>query len=1201
MTLAGLVDLFCTEPTIVETIGDARVQRLSVLDITAPAPMRPLVAAALSASAGRGGAGRPVLLVSSTYREAEELTAAMQSLVGEEAVAYYPAWETLPHERLSPRSDTVGRRLELLRRLAGNSHLPAPRIVVAPVRSVLQPQVKGLAQLKPIRLTVGDDFDITDLAVALVGAAYTRVDLVERRGEFAVRGGIVDVFPPTEEHPVRVDFFGDTVEEIRYFSVADQRSSDLTLTEITASPCRELLLTDEVRARAAALADQHPELIEMLDKIAQGHQVDGMEALSPALVDGMELLVDLLPTDTHVLICDPELVRGRAIELVKTSEEFLHASWAAAAGGGKAPIDLGSSAYQPLAEVRAAALARGMAWWTLSPFSAGPLDDSAVNGDGFLPIRTDDGEIIDLSDRVSGPGVESRTVIGQVGETYRGDTEAAVNEITKRIRDGWRVVVMAEGRGTADRIAEVLGEHALPLRSLPTLDEPPPIGLGTIVTGQLSHGFVADRIRLAVFTAADLSGQRVTDRASRKMPARRKNQIDPLELISGDPVVHSQHGVGRYVEMVQRTVAGATREYLVIEYAPSRRGQPGDRLYVPMDSLDQVTRYVGGESPTLDRLGGADWAKRKGRARRAVREIAAELIKLYAARQATRGHAFSPDTTWQRELEDAFAFVETPDQLGAIEDVKRDMEQIVPMDRLICGDVGYGKTEIAVRAAFKAVQDGKQVAILVPTTLLVQQHYATFADRYASFPVNVAPLSRFSSEGEAKTTIEGLADGKVDVVVGTHRLLSDEVRFKDLGLVVIDEEQRFGVEHKERLKRLRTAVDVLAMSATPIPRTLEMAVTGIREMSTIMTPPEERHPVLTFAGPYDDAQVTAAIRRELLREGQVFYVHNRVQSIDKAARRIADLVPEARVVTAHGQMSEHRLEQVMIDFWERRADVLVCTTIVEAGLDISTANTLLIERSDLLGLSQLHQLRGRVGRGRDRGYAYFLYPPEKPLTETAYDRISTIAAHSDLGSGTAIAMKDLEIRGSGNLLGGEQSGHIAEVGFDLYIQLVGEAVAEFRGQDVEPEPEVRIELPVDAHLPVDYIESERLRLEMYKRLAEVRAEADVKAVEAELHDRYGTPPPEVLNLIEVARFRLLARSAGLTEIVGQGRFLRFARAQLPESRVLRLQRLYPGSVVKDSAKSVLVPRPVNGIGSQPVKDTDLLHWSSALINQIFAD
>jgi transcription-repair coupling factor (superfamily II helicase) len=1198
VTLTGLVDFFCTEPTIIENIGDARARRLPVLEVTAPAPMRPLIAAALSVHTARGGAGRPVLLVSSTYREAEDLTAGLQSLLGEEAVAYYPAWETLPHERLSPRSDTVGRRLELLRRLAGNSDLSPPRIVVAPVRSLLQPQVKGLGNLRPIRLVVGEEIDLSELAAALVDAAYTRVDLVERRGEFAVRGGIVDVFPPTEEHPVRVDFFGDTIEEIHYFSVADQRSSDIALIEITASPCRELLLTDDVRARAAALADQHPELIEMLDKIAQGHAVDGMEALSPVLVDGMELLIDLLPADTHVLICDPELVRGRAIDLVKTSEEFLHASWAAAAGGGTAPIDLGASAYQPLAEVRAAALARGMAWWTLSPFSAGP---AATDSGQLDPIRTEDGEIVDLSAQVSGPGVESRIVPGQVGETYRGDTEAAVNDITKRVRDSWRVVVMAEGRGTAERIAEVLSEHAVPVRSLSALDEPPAIGLATIVTGQLTHGFVADEIRLALFTATDLSGQRAADRASRKLPARRKNQIDPLELASGDPVVHSQHGVGRYVEMVQRTVAGATREYLVIEYAPSRRGQPGDRLYVPTDALDQVTRYVGGENPSLDRLGGADWAKRKGRARRAVREIAAELIKLYAARQATRGHAFSPDTTWQRELEDAFAFVETPDQLGAIDDVKRDMEQIVPMDRLICGDVGYGKTEIAVRAAFKAVQDGKQVAILVPTTLLVQQHYATFADRYAGFPVNVAPLSRFSSDAEATATIEGLAAGKVDVVVGTHRLLSGEVAFKDLGLVVVDEEQRFGVEHKEQLKRLRTHVDVLAMSATPIPRTLEMAITGIREMSTIATPPEERHPVLTFAGPYDEAQVTAAIRRELLREGQVFYVHNRVQSIDKAARRIAELVPEARVVTAHGQMSEQRLEQVMIDFWERRADVLVCTTIVEAGLDISSANTLLIERSDLLGLSQLHQLRGRVGRGRERGYAYFLYPPDKPLTETAYDRITTIAARSELGAGTAIAMKDLEIRGAGNLLGGEQSGHIADVGFDLYVRLVGEAVAEFRGHDTEPEPEVRIELPVDAHLPTDYIESERLRLEMYKRLAEVRGEADIKAVEAELHDRYGTPPPEVLNLIEVARFRLLARTTGLTEIVGQGRFIRFGPAHLPESRVLRLQRLYPRSVVKDAAGSVLVPRPTSSTDAgQPLKDTDLLRWATDVVSQVFS-
>src|SRR5918997_1456580 len=1106
----------------------------------------------------RGGADRPVLLVTSTYRDAEELTTALECLLPPDDVAYYPAWETLPHERLSPRSDTVGRRLAVLRRLAGNDELPPPRVIVAPVRSVLQPQVKGLGDLKPVRLTVGEDMDLADLAASLVGAAYVRVDLVERRGEFAVRGGIVDIFPPTEEHPVRIDFFGDTVEEIRYFAVADQRSGPDTRTEIIASPCRELLLTDDVRRRAFQLSQEHPELIEMLDKIAQGHAVDGMEALSPALVDGMELLVDLLPPDTSILVCDPELVRGRAIDLVKTSEEFLHASWAAAAGGGKAPIDLGASSYRPLADVRAAALARGLAWWTLSPFSAGPTGPGPGLAEPVAaPVRTEDGEIVDLSAAVTGVGVESRTIPGHAGETYRGDTESAVNDIAKRIRDGWHVVLMAEGHGLSARLAEVLSEHDLPARIVEDLTESPPTGIGTVVTGGLAHGFVADEIKLAVFTASDLSGQRSADKAARRMPARRKNQIDPLELTAGDPVVHSQHGVGRYREMVQRTVAGATREYLVIEYAPSKRGQPGDRLYVPMDALDQVTRYVGGESPTLDKMGGADWARRKGRARRAVRELA------------------------------------------AVQEVKRDMEQVVPMDRLICGDVGYGKTEIAVRAAFKAVQDGKQVAILVPTTLLVQQHHATFADRYAGFPINVAPLSRFQSEAEAKATLEGLADGKVDVVVGTHRLLSPEVRFKDLGLVVIDEEQRFGVEHKEQLKRLRTAVDVLAMSATPIPRTLEMAITGIREMSTIATPPEERHPVLTFAGPYDEAQVTAAIRRELLREGQVFYVHNRVQSIDKVARRLAELVPEARVATAHGQMGEHRLEQVMIAFWGRRADVLVCTTIVEAGLDISTANTLLIERAVLMGLSQLHQLRGRVGRGRERGYAYFLYPRDKPLTETAHDRLATIAAHSDLGAGMAVAMKDLEIRGAGNLLGGEQSGHIADVGFDLYIRLVGEAGAEDPRTDTEPEPEVRIELPVDAHLPGDYVESERLRLEMYKRLAEVRSEADVKGVEAELHDRYGEPPEPVQNLLAVARFRLLARAAGLTEIVTQSTFIRFGPVSLADSKKMRLQRLYPRSVVKEAAGHILVPRPLSAtIGGPPVTDRALLDWCSEVIAQI---
>ncbi|QDP98983.1 transcription-repair coupling factor [Microlunatus elymi] len=1158
-----------------------------------PAPLRPLFAAAMTASADRGGADAPVLLVTSTYREAEDVTDALQSLLDPNQVAYYPAWETLPHERLSPRSDTVGRRLAVLRRLVHPEDNGTPlKIIVAPIRSVLQPQVKGLADLKPVHLRNGEDFELGALAQALVDAAYVRVDLVERRGEFAVRGGIVDLFPPTEEHPVRIDFFGDTVEEIRYFAVADQRSSDIVIDDITASPCRELLLTDQVKQRAAALMAEHPELSEMLERIAAGHAVEGMESLSPALVDGMELLVDLLPDGTHVLVSDPELVRTRSADLVKTSEEFLGASWAAAAGGGQAPIDLGSSAYRPLADVREHALDRGLAWWSLSTFSAAP--DAAA-----MPIRTEEGEVIDFSAAVSTRGVESRTVSAQVPETHRGDAEKSITEIGDHVHDGWQVVLVAEGKGTAQRMVQMLGEQEIPAKLIEDLDTAPQPRLVTVSVGELRTGVLVDKIKLAVYTTGDLSGQHQIDRAERKMPARRKKQIDPLELQPGDPIVHEQHGVGRYQEMVQRTVGGATREYLVVEYAPSKRGQPADRLYVPMDQLDLVTRYVGGESPTLDRMGGSDWAKRKGRARKAVREIAAELIKLYAARQASRGHAFSRDTTWQRELEDAFNYVETPDQLVCIDEVKQDMEQIVPMDRLICGDVGYGKTEIAVRAAFKAVQDGKQVAVLVPTTLLVQQHYNTFADRYAGFPVKVGALSRFSSDLDAKATVAGIAEGSVDVVVGTHRLLGGSVKFKDLGLVIIDEEQRFGVEHKEQLKKLRMDVDVLAMSATPIPRTLEMAVTGIREMSTITTPPEERHPVLTFAGPYDEAQVTAAIRRELLREGQVFYVHNRVQSIEKVARRIRELVPEARVVTAHGQMGEHRLEQVMVDFWERRADVLVATTIVEAGLDISTANTLIVERADTLGLSQLHQLRGRVGRGRERGYAYFLYPPEKPLTETAHDRLATIAAHTDLGAGMAVAMKDLEIRGAGNLLGGQQSGHIADVGFDLYVRLVGEAVADYRGEGGEPEPEVRIELPIEAHLPTDYVESERLRLEMYKTIAEVRSTADIDAVRAELTDRYGTPGPEVENLLAVAGFRLLARQAGLSEVVVQGNFIRFAPVDLPESAQLRLKRLHPGSVIKQTAGLMLVPKPRSRqIGGPQIKDLELLQWCTEVINNV---
>ncbi|MDD6790545.1 MAG: transcription-repair coupling factor, partial [Thermobifida fusca] len=656
-------------------------------------------------------------------------------------------------------------------------------------------------------------------------------------------------------------------------------------------------------------------------------------------------------------------------------------------------------------------------------------------------------------------------------DAYRGDTERAIADVKSWLHEGWRVVLLTPGQGPAERLASMLRDAGLGTQLRDALPEPPEPAVATVTTGLLEHGFVWRSVRTVLLTETDLVGQRSSTRDMRRMPSRRRG-VDPLQLKPGDYVVHEQHGIGRYVEMVSRTIQGATREYLVIEYAPSKRGQPGDRLFVPTDQLDEVTRYVGGDSPTLSKMGGSDWAKAKSRARKAVREIAGDLIRLYSARHASPGHAFSPDTPWQRELEDAFPYVETPDQLAAIEEVKRDMEKPVPMDRLICGDVGYGKTEVAVRAAFKAVQDGKQVAVLVPTTLLVQQHLSTFTERYASFPVTVRPLSRFQSDAEIERIREGMRTGEVDVVIGTHRLLSPETQFKDLGLVIIDEEQRFGVEHKEALKRLRTQVDVLSMSATPIPRTLEMGLTGIREMTTILTPPEERHPVLTFVGPYDEKQIAAAIRRELMREGQVFFVHNRVASIERAAATVSRLVPEARVAWAHGQMNEHQLERVMVDFWEKKFDVLVCTTIVETGLDISNANTLIVERADLLGLAQLHQIRGRVGRGRERAYAYFLYPPEKPLTETAHERLATIAQHTEMGAGMYVAMKDLEIRGAGNLLGGEQSGHIAGVGFDLYVRMVGEAVADYRRQleaggpaagGAEEAPlEVKIELPVDA-------------------------------------------------------------------------------------------------------------------------------------------
>jgi transcription-repair coupling factor (superfamily II helicase) len=1197
MSLTPLLDVLVTDPIVRDILtwgapvsgAGTRRGAPAVLDIAVSPGARPPLIAAL-AGAHDSSVRRPILAVTATGREAEDLVAALRCFLPAHVVADFPSWETLPHERLSPRSDTVGRRLAVLRRLAhpdatDTAYGPLD-VVVVPVRALLQPLVRGLGDLVPVALKVGDETPMESVVDALAAAAYVRTDLVERRGEFAVRGGILDVFSPTQEHPLRIEFWGDRVEEIRWFKVADQRSLQIAEHGLWAPPCREILLTEAVRQRAAVLATQLPGVADMLGKVAEGIAVEGMESLAPALVDGMESLLDVLAPGTHVVLTDPERVRKRAHDLVATSAEFLDASWSNAVSGNAVPVDLqgilGTASYWLLEDVRAHALETGRPWWSLTSFGA-------------------DAELAGLDEqRLS---VETTDM-----EAFRGDTDRAVAALRHWAGQGWHTLVVTDGHGLAKRVSEVLSDSDVPnhIEAQACMLERLPGGLVQVTTGALGHGFIAPGARLVVVTESDLStGSQAgtSTKDMRRMPVRRRNQVDPLELRLGDYVVHEQHGVGKFVEMVQRTVGGATREYLLLEYGASKRGQPADRLFVPTDQLDQVTRYVGGEAPTLHKLGGADWAKTKGRAKKHVKQIAGELIRLYSARMATKGHAFGPDTPWQLELEDAFVYVETPDQLSSIDEVKMDMEREVPMDRLICGDVGYGKTEIAVRAAFKAIQDGKQAAILVPTTLLVQQHFQTFSERYAPFPVVVKALSRFQSDAEASEVVKGLADGTVDLVIGTHRLLSDEIAFRDLGLVVVDEEQRFGVEHKEKLKRLRTAVDVLALSATPIPRTLEMAVTGIREMSTLATPPEERHPVLTFVGAYDEKQIIAAIRRELLREGQVFLIHNRVSSIEKAAARIRELVPEARIATAHGQMPEHKLEQVVVDFWEKRFDVLVCTTIIETGLDISNANTLIVERADVLGLSQLHQLRGRVGRGRERAYSYFLYPPEKPLTETAHDRLATIASHTDLGAGMAVAMKDLEIRGAGNMLGGEQSGHIAGVGFDLYIRLVGEAVADFRGDGGEAPPaEIKIELPVDAHLPHEYVPGERLRLEAYKKLATVQDVAGLAEIEAELQDRYGTPPEPVRNLFEVARLRTVARKADVGNISVQGNFVRFGPLQLPESKQLRLQRLYPGTLVKDAVRTILVPRPMTArVAGQPMRDTAVLRWASDLIEVVLLD
>jgi transcription-repair coupling factor (superfamily II helicase) len=1104
MVLRDLPPLLRGEPGFASVLG-----RSSAV-LAVPEPARALTVAGLSTLSAR----HPLVVATPTTGDAERLTTDLRTFLGPEAVELFPAWETLPFERVSPSVETMGRRLRTLWRLRQPER--APRVLVAPVRALVQRLGPLVGDVEPIMLRPGERRDRDELVRALVAAGYRREEVVEHRGEVAVRGSIVDVFPSTADRPIRIDLWGDEVDRLTEFSVSDQRSTgDLACVELF--PCRELLPTEAVRARAERLVGLEPWGREQWERLSEGQTFDGMESWLPWLADEEQVVLDLVGPEALVLLVDPRRMRDRAADLLAEEADLaasLATTWGADGERGFPQLHLPFDRL--LAHTPAAA-------WTLTTAPEGP-DVATVTSMGVAAAA--------------------------------GDPERVVRQLADLQRDGYRIVVAASTEVTAARLRELLGGH----------------GIGAeIEVAALERGCILPAVRLAVLAEHDLTGRRRAHRAARP---RRRDAIGFFEdLKPGDHVVHHQHGVARYGGMVQRAIGGVERDYLLLEY------KGDDRLYVPSDQIDAVRHYTGGETPTLNRLGGDGWQKARARVRSAVTEIAQELVVLYQKRLQTPGHAFPEDTPWQRELEEAFPYQETPDQLVAIDDVKRDMEAEHPMDRLVCGDVGFGKTEVAIRAAFKAVQDGRQVAVLVPTTLLAQQHHQTFSDRFAGHPVRVEVLSRFLTPGQARGVAEGLRSGEVDVVVGTHRLLSEDITFKDLGLLVVDEEQRFGVTHKEQIKQLKTGVDVLTLSATPIPRTLEMSLTGIRDLTLLNTPPADRMPILTYVGEYDDRAVAEAIRRELLREGQVFYVHNRVMDIEATADHVRELVPEARVAIAHGQMDEGTLEQVVLAFWEGEHDVLVCTTIIESGIDMPAVNTLVVDRADLLGLGQLHQLRGRVGRSGQRAYAYLFVPPDRVLSEEAYERLRTIGEATDLGSGFKIAMRDLEIRGAGNLLGTGQSGHIAAVGYDLYCQMVSEAVAELKGEPVREPAEIKLDLPLAAHLPREYVTKEELRLEAYRRLAAVTTDGEVDDIRAEWEDRYGPLPPPALDLLAVARLRAEAARTGVREVTvvkpsgfgGAPSTARLSPLPLKASQRIRLQRLHPKAVYKEGEELLIVP------------------------------
>ena len=1096
MSLRPLLEIVAENERVHALAGRVRAASEGGEQVTvrASAMLRPLLLATLLED-DRGLAGRPALLVATDDRSARDLAADLRAYLAPRRVRLYPSRGTGYSSQVTPPPHLVGLRIDALDALRGEQD----PVVVASATALAEAVPDDSLRPAGFSISRGEEIDLSSVVSDLAAAGYERVDQVTERGQLAVRGGILDVFPATEERAVRVELFGDEVESLRWFSTFTQRSlGDADSVEL--SP-------------AAELDAEHRELAELaaMEAAEQGEQLSNLADLLP--VDQFRAPLELVPAGTATVLAAAEEIEPALRDHWEDVTTAMHADDAR-----HLYVDVAG----PLAE-RAA----------LSMTGAGEEGE-----DAFRAARA---------------------------ESPARSVKEAEAELEKQVRSGYRTVVAFDARGEAERARYGLDRLDATLLDGGRLSPDP--GL-TFAEARLREGFVSPELKLAVYPFRRLVHRR--RRAEERVPGAARGRLAFSDLRVGDFVVHEDHGVARFAGFETREVGGVTRDYLYLEY----KGE--DRVYVPTDQLAKLSRYVGaGGSPTLSALGGKRWQNMKARARRAAGALAGELINLYAERRARKGHAFGPDGEWQLSLESAFPYRETADQSEAIESVKGDMESEQPMDRLVCGDVGFGKTEVALRAAVKAASEGKQVMVLVPTTILAQQHLGTFRERFADLPFVVEGVSRLRPPAEVKQALAGFEAGKVDVLIGTHRLLSRDVRAKDLGLIVVDEEQRFGVKQKELLRQLKLKVDVLALSATPIPRTLQMSLAGLRDISTIETPPEGRRPVRTYVGPYDEDLVRKAIEREIEREGQAFVLHNRIDSLPETTERLRALLPGARFLEAHGQMDEGKLEATMLSFLRGEADCLVTTTIIESGLDIPTANTLIVERADQLGLSQAYQIRGRVGRSRERAFAYLLYPSAEALTEEAAARLSTLADHTELGSGFKIAMRDLDIRGAGDLLGEEQSGHVAAVGFELYCQLIDEAVTEARGAEEgeEATEPVRLDVPVDAYLPASFIPFEAAKIDVHRRIAGAREPGELRAIRDELADRFGPPPPEVENLLALQRARIELGLAGARSVEFRGGRLSVTGIELDSEAAGVLTEKVEGAVYEWREKTAAVRVP----------------------------